>query len=144
MSNPPKQLGTKLESEVVLWLRDNGWPYAHRRTLRGIRDEGDISLSERVPFTIEGKNSRRSTDRAAIGTWIRELETEVSNRGDDAGAVVHKRRGTTDVGEYIALMPVKYLNYLLERAFGEQVNITLNSCDPPVRKRVIPRYRPPA
>ena len=139
MSNPPRQLGTKLESEVVAWLRANGWPYAHRRTLRGVRDEGDISLSERVPFTIEGKNSRKTTDRAAIGTWLRELETEVSNRGDDAGSVVHKRRGTADPGEYICMLPLKYLNYLLTLAFQGNESGVGYPPPPPRRKRVIPR-----
>jgi len=140
--NAPKQLGTKLETEIVAWLKVNGWPYAHRRTLKGTSDEGDVALSERVPFTVEAKNSRRSTDRAALGTWVRELETEVSNSGDDAGAVVHKRRGTTDVGEYLCILPLKYLNYLLVRAFPELVKSSLISEDVPVRKRVIPRYAP--
>lgn len=121
MANPTKQLGTKHETDIVNWFRRKGWKWAHRRTQKGSSDEGDVCLSERIPFTIEAKNSKRSTERAAIGAWLRELEDEVENCGDEAGAVIHKRRGTTDVGEYVVLMPVKYLEYLLARAYpGER------------------------
>ena len=136
MVNRPKQMGTKHESDIVKWLKAHGWPWAHRRTQKGSADEGDVCLSERIPFTIEAKNSKRSTDRAAIGTWIRELEAEVTAVGDEAGAVVHKRRGTTDVGEYVVIMPVKYLNLLLEKAYGKSEEVfPVNS----KRRRSIPR-----
>lgn len=98
-----------------------------------------MCLSERIPFTIEAKNSKRTTDRAAIGSWMNELDSEVTAVGDEAGAVVHKRRGTTDVGEYIAIMPLKYLNHLLTLAYGEQRKATLTSKTGSSRKRVIPR-----
>jgi len=136
MANRPKQLGTLLETAIVGWLIQNGWPFAHRRTQKGSPDEGDVCLSERIPFTIEAKNSRKTTERAAIGTWLKELESEVTNVGDDAGAVVHKRRGTTNVGDYVAIMPVKYLNHLLKLAYERELG---TSSPPPSRKRVIPR-----
>lgn len=139
MSNSAKSLGTQLETAIKTWLREHGWPFAHRRTQQGSADEGDVCLSERIPFTIEAKSARKTTDRAAIGTWIRELESEVSNVGDEAGAVIHKRRGTTDVGEYIAIMPVRFLNVLLTRAYG-QGDLLASLSSTPKRKRVIPRY----
>jgi N-dimethylarginine dimethylaminohydrolase len=129
-----------LETAIKKWLREHGWPFAHRRTQQGSADEGDLCLSERIPFTIEAKNSRKTTDRAAIGTWLKELETEVTNVGDEAGAVIHKRRGTTDVGESIVIMPLKYLNVLLTRAYGSsEISPQLS----PKRRRVIPRSDPP-
>lgn len=131
MANPTKALGTQHETNIVTWLQAHGWSWAHRRTLKGSADEGDVCLSERIPFTIEGKTSRKTTDRAAIGTWIKELEAEVKASGDEAGAVIHKRRGTTDVGEYVVIMPVKYLNVLLQKAYGDEAG----------RKRSIPRLR---
>ena len=133
-------MGTKHESDIVNWLKAHGWSWAHRRTQKGSADEGDVCLSERIPFTIEGKNSKRSTDRAAIGTWLRELEAEVNAVGDEAGAVIHKRRGTTDVGEYVVIMPVKYLNHLLRRVYGEAEEIVEVS---PKRRRSIPRSAHP-
>ena len=138
--NAPKRLGTQHETSIVKWLKAHGWPWAHRRTQKGSADEGDVCLSERIPFTIEAKNSKRSTDRAAIGTWVRELEAEVNAVGDEAGAVIHKRRGTTDVGEYIVIMPVKYLNHLLTAVYGtpEETPEIIDEKSG-ARRRVIPR-----
>jgi hypothetical protein len=119
VSNPTKKIGTQHESDIVTWLKAHGWRWARRRVSKGSSDEGDLCLSERIPFTIEAKTARKTTDRMAVGTWLRELETEVSNAGDEAGAIIYKRRGTSDVGEYVVLMPVKYLNLLLTRVYGE-------------------------
>jgi len=119
MANRMKSMGTSHESAIVNWLKEHGWPWASRKTLAGAADEGDIRLSERIPFVIEAKTSKSTTDRAAIGTWLKELEAEVDNSGSESGAVIHKRRGTTDVGEYIVMMPVKYLNVLLNKAYPD-------------------------
>lgn len=139
MANRTKKIGTQHETDIVGWLKAHGWKWAHRRTQKGSADEGDVCLSERIPFTIEAKTARKTTERAAIGTWLRELEAEVEAVGDQAGAVVFKRRGTTDVGEYIALMPVKYLNLLLEAKYGEGVASAAGVPNPAKRVRVIPR-----
>ena len=137
MANPNGNLGTKLETEIKTWLRAHGWRWADRIPRRGSADEGDVRLSERVPFIIEAKSAKRTTDRAAIGTWLRELESEVSHSKSEAGAVVHKKRGTIDVGEYVAIMPVKYLNHLLKKAYGEDFEAVPTRR----RRRVIPPYR---
>lgn len=131
-----KDIGTRHESAIVAWLLDHGWPWAHRRAQKGKADQGDVCLSERIPFTIEAKSSRKTTDRMAVGTWLKELEAEVNASGDESGAVVYKRRGTTDVGESVVLMPMKYLNVLLTRAYGGGEILTSKSS---VRKRSIPR-----
>lgn len=142
MTNKPKGLGTELETALKRWLIDNGWPYADRITLRG-PDEGDVRLSERIPFVLEGKSAKRSTERATLGTWVRELEVEVTNAGAIAGAVVHKKRGTTNVGDYYAIMPVHMLNTLLRLAFPEAPPTQSPEATKPTplrRRRVIPRY----
>ena len=133
MGNKNTALGTHHETTVKMWLREHGWPYADRKAKNGSLDLGDLRLSERIPFVIEAKSSRSTTEKAALSTFIKELEAEVVNDHAAAGAVVIKKRGTTDVGEYYALMPVKYLNHLLERAYGEQVQ------EPMVVKRVVGR-----
>lgn len=141
MANRPKALGTELETALKGYLRENGWPYADRIVLHGGKDVGDVRLSERIPFVLEGKSAKSTTDRAAIGTWLRELQTEVSNANAISGAVVHKKRGTTDVGEYVAIMPVKYLNVLLRLAFPGEPTVQ-EAPDPPRRRKVvIPPYR---
>lgn len=118
MANRMKSMGTAHETAIKDWLRLNGWPYAERKTLAGAADEGDLRLSERVPFVIEAKTAKSTTDKAALGTFVKELKAEVSNSGAESGAVVLKKRGTTDVGEYYAILPVHMLNTLLLKAYG--------------------------
>lgn len=126
-------MGTAHESAIKLWLQAHGWPYADRRRLNGAADLGDLQLSERIPFIIEAKTAKKTTERATLGTFVKELEAEVINSKSEAGAVVFKKVGTTDVGEFYALMPVKYLNVLLEKCYGESMQ------EPLVVKRVIGR-----
>ena len=121
MSNPNKSLGTGHETAVKKWLQANGWPFAARRTQAGANDEGDLQLSEAIPFTIEAKTSRSTTDKAALGQYMKELQAEVANKGDEGGAVIFKKRGTTDVGEFYVLMPVKWLNPLLKAKYGRKL-----------------------
>lgn len=119
MANQMKSLGTSHETAIKNWLRENGWPYADRRTLAGASDEGDLRLSERVPFTIEAKTAKSTTDKASLGAFMKELVAEVENSNSESGAVILKKRGTTDVGEYYAIMPVWMLNIILQKAYQE-------------------------
>lgn len=119
MANHMKSLGTSHETAIKKWLRDNGWPYADRRTLAGASDEGDLRLSERVPFTIEAKTAKATTDKASLGAFMKELVAEVENSESEAGAVILKKRGTTDVGEYYAILPVWMLNIILLKAYSD-------------------------
>lgn len=112
-------MGTGHEVAVRDWLRENGWPYADRKVLNGANDEGDLRLSERVPFVLEAKTAKSTTDRASLGSFVKELEAEVKNAKAEAGAVVFKKKGTTDVGQHYALLPVWMLNVLLQKAYGE-------------------------
>lgn len=117
MGNRMKSLGTSHETAIKNWLREHGWPYADRKTQAGSNDLGDLRLSERVPFVIEAKTAKSTTDRASLGTFISELEAEVKNANAEAGAVIFKKRGTTDVGDYYAIMPVHMLNSILLKAY---------------------------
>lgn len=117
MANRMKALGTGHEVAVRDWLRANGWPYADRKVQNGALDLGDLRLSERVPFVVEAKTAKSTTDRASLGTFVKELEAEVKNSQAEAGAVVFKKKGTTDVGDYYAIMPVWMLNHLLQKAY---------------------------
>lgn len=119
MSNRMRSLGTKNETAIKEWLRNNGWPYADRKVLAGAADEGDLRLSERIPFVIEAKTAKSTTDRASLGTFVKELEAEVKNAEAECGAVIFKRKGTTDIGNYYAIMPVYMLNELLKKAYPQ-------------------------
>lgn len=108
MANPSKQRGTAWESAVVTWLRANGFPYAERRTLAGANDKGDVSGVPGVVLEC------KATKSITLSTFVDELLVEMANADADAhpsvpahvGAVVIKRRGTTDVGRAYAVMPM--------------------------------------
>lgn len=119
MGNRMKSLGTGHEVAVRDWFREHGWPYADRKVQAGALDEGDLRISERIPFVVEAKTAKSTTDRASLGTFVKELEAEVKNSKSECGAVIFKKRGTTDVGSYYSIMPVWMLNHLLKKAYGE-------------------------
>ena len=110
MSNPSKQKGTSAETAVVKYLIANGFPEAERRTLSGAYDKGDISGIFDV--VLEVKNHKTMT----LGQWMEELKVEVENANAETGAVIHKRKGTTDVSEWYASMPFWMYLYLLKDA----------------------------
>ena len=109
MTNPK---GTQHESAIVNWLKDHGWPYARRLAKEGAKDKGDVTLGDGYPLTIEAKN-RKGFDLA--GTQ-RELKAEMANADVPWGFAIHKKKGTTDVGQYYAVLPVEVLMDILEVA----------------------------
>jgi hypothetical protein len=96
-----KQKGTAAETAVVRWLSERTKNRIERRTLSGSNDKGDIAGMDGV--VIEVKNHARME----LAQWVAELETEIANDNADTGVVIHKKRGTTDVGEWYATMPVR-------------------------------------
>lgn len=109
MTNPA---GTKLETAAVRWMRDNGWINARRIVKEGRRDKGDVMLGDGIPITIECKN----TKTISLAEGQKELKDEMANAGTAWGFTIHKRRGTTDVGQYYAVLPVGVLNEILKAA----------------------------
>jgi hypothetical protein len=95
-----KQKGTAAETAVVRWLQDRGYRNVERRSLSGVNDRGDIAGIPGV--VIEVKNHQRM----ALPEWLAELDVEMKNDKAKTGVVIHKRKGTTDVGEWYATMPV--------------------------------------
>jgi hypothetical protein len=129
MTNPK---GTQLETAAVRWFRDNGWVNARRIVKEGVRDKGDVTLGDGIPVTIEAKNTKAIN----IAGAQKELAVEMDNGNNAWGFVIHKKRGTTDVGQYYAVLPVEVLNSILRSA--------IQAGDPrrmPPRKRVIPRQQ---
>lgn len=105
-----KQKGTAAETAVVKWLLGKGRTNIERRALNGINDRGDIAG---IPgIVIEVKNHARME----LSQWISELKVEIENDKATSGVVLHKRRGTTDVGEWYATMPADDWYALVEEA----------------------------
>jgi hypothetical protein len=92
--------GTKAETAVVNWLQAHGWPHTERHAQHGSKDIGDVNG---IPgCVIEVK----SASRIDLSGWLHELDDEMGNAAVDCGVVIIKRRGTTNVAEWYALMPV--------------------------------------
>jgi hypothetical protein len=109
MTNPK---GTRLETAVVNYLHARGWPYARRLAKSGAKDKGDVTLGDGFPVTIEAKD-RKGFELAQTQ---RELAAEMDNAGVPWGFAIHKKRGTTNVGEYYAVLPVGVMMEILEMA----------------------------
>jgi len=105
-----KQKGTAAETAVVNWLISKGRKHVERRSLNGTLDRGDIAGIPGV--VIEVKNCAR----VELPKWISELEVEIHNDKADTGTVIHKKRGTTDVGYWYATMPVSIWYELIKQA----------------------------
>jgi hypothetical protein len=105
-----KQKGTAAETAVVNYLKDKGRKHIERRSLNGSNDRGDIAGVPGV--VIEVKNHARME----LSQWLSELEVEMRNDKADTGVVIHKKKGTTDVGQWYATMPVDVWHKLLSEA----------------------------
>lgn len=105
-----KAKGTAAETAVVRYLREHGFPYAERRALHGTVDKGDITGCGPIVFEI--KNHAKMD----LAGWVKELEVEMDNATAATGSVIAKKRGTTDVGDWYAIMPTWVLVQLLKDA----------------------------
>jgi len=110
MSSAAKQKGSKAELDVVKYLKENGWKYADRRLAGSSLDKGDISGINGVVFEV--KNQAKMD----LAGWTGELVDEIRNANAEVGAVVHKRRGKINVGDWYATMPAYLFIMLLKRA----------------------------
>lgn len=108
MVNRAKNKGTAFESAVVTYLNDHGHPDAERRALQGSLDKGDIAGIPGV--VLECKNAKTMT----LGPWLKEAMVEAVNARATIAVVVHKRRGTTDVGAYFVTTDLRTFLVLLD------------------------------
>lgn len=104
-----KQKGTRAENHVVAYLKED-FPYVERRALAGVNDKGDVAGIPGV--VIEIKDHAKIT----LSEWLKELEQEMDNADADTGVVIAKKRGTLDVGDWYAVMPVSVWVSLLKSA----------------------------
>lgn len=102
-----KQKGTAAETAVVKYLCYRGLP-VERRALSGSADKGDIGGAG---MTFEVKNCARTE----LAAWVDEARVEAANAGDDAYAVIHKRRGKGDPADWYVTLPLSvFIDLYLE------------------------------
>lgn len=105
-----KAVGREAENRVVAYLRENLPSLAElieRRRQTGSKDKGDLAGLPGVVLEVKAERGFK------IGTWIKELEAEMVNAGASMGAVIHKRRGTLNVGDWYVTMPMRLFVRLL-------------------------------
>jgi hypothetical protein len=110
MSTPSKRKGSAWELAIVKHLISRGWKYAERRIAGSNIDKGDIYGI--IGCVIEAKNEKKIT----LSDYLKELDVEMKNAKAKTGAVVIKKKGTTDVGAAYAVMPVDVWLDLLKEA----------------------------
>jgi hypothetical protein len=107
MVNRSKAKGTAAETAVVGYLQRRGWIHAERRALAGVLDKGDVAGVAGVVLEVK---SCKALDLAG---WLKEAQVEQTNAGATVGAVVAKKRGTTDPGDWYAVLTFRQLCDLL-------------------------------
>ena len=118
MTSPQKRKGSAAELAVAKWLRKLGWIHAERSRAGWTDDRGDIDGMPGV--VVEVKNCKT----ISIPEWLRELEVEIANAQAWTGVVIAKRKGSTDVDDWYAIMPAKIwgeLMVMLDQPNGNSV-----------------------
>src|SRR5881392_1526987 len=87
---PSHAKGTKAETAIVGWLREQGRPSVERRALQGTRDRGDIAGVPGVVWEV------KAGARLEIPRWLAETETERLNDNAAVGLLVVKPKGVGD------------------------------------------------
>ncbi len=104
-----RRKGSTAERAVVNYLRDNGWPHAERK---GTGFPG-ADVAELGPgLELEIKNHARLD----LAGWVDQLTAAMYDTDADMGAVIVKRRGTTDVGQWYFVQPTHLADQLIRSA----------------------------
>ena len=100
-----REKGTKWETRVVNYLKENGFPFAERRSGNGAQDRGDINIPGVV---LECKNQKAMN----LGAWIDEMVKEKANAGVTTGAVIFPRRSHETKRSYVLLELADYVELI--------------------------------
>ncbi len=136
MSNKSGALGREGENAVARVFRENGWPEAERRRLKGALDQGDLIVGDRR-LCVEVKNGKaaRSASDNQITSWMHDTERERLNAGADIGILVVARKGIgyPNAGNWAAYVPLWTVARLVAGPPGHVSSLVRNT---PVRFRL--------
>lgn len=107
MTSPQKRKGSAAELAVAKWLRKLGWIHAVRSRAGWTDDRGDIDGMPGVCIEVKAEK------KIDIPGYLRELEVEIENAKAWTGTVIIKRRGSTNVEDWYAVMPAKIWGELM-------------------------------
>lgn len=115
MVNKSKNLGTAAETRVVRYLAANGFPYAERRALAGIKDLGDITGTPDIAWEVKAGQAAWNASDNQIDKWLVETEVERVNAKASVGILVVARRGKNP-RDWWAVMTMRNHQLLLGHA----------------------------
>jgi hypothetical protein len=107
VTSSQKRKGSAAELAVAKWLRKLGWIHAERSRCGWSDDRGDI---DGLPGIVIEVKAEKKFD---LPGYLRELEVEIDNAKAWTGTVIIKRRGSTNVDDWYAVMPAKIWAELL-------------------------------
>jgi hypothetical protein len=107
VTSPQKRKGSAAELAVAKWLRKLGWIHAERSRAGWQDDRGDIDGMPGVCIEVKAEK------KIDIPGYLRELEVEMENAKAWTGTVIIKRRGSTNVDDWYAVMPAKVWGELM-------------------------------
>ena len=107
LTSPQKRKGSAAELAVAKWLRKLGWIHAERSRAGWTDDRGDIDGMPGVCIEVKAEK------KIDIPGYLRELEVEMENAKAWTGTVIIKRRGSTNVDDWYAVMPAKVWGELM-------------------------------
>jgi hypothetical protein len=107
LTSPQKRKGSAAELAVAKWLRKLGWIHAERSRAGWQDDRGDIDGMPGVCIEVKAEK------KIDIPGYLRELEVEIENAKAWTGTVIIKRRGSTNVDDWYAVMSAKIWGELM-------------------------------
>jgi hypothetical protein len=107
VTSPQKRKGSAAELAVAKWLRKLGWIHAERSRAGWQDDRGDIDGLPGICIEVKAEK------KIDIPGYLRELEVEIANAKAWTGTVIIKRRGSTNVDDWYAVMPAKIWGELM-------------------------------
>lgn len=133
MTNRSKALGTKAESAVVRYLRDNGFAHAERRALHGSADLGDVTGTPGICWEIKGGEAARSASDGQVRAWLQETTIETLNAGADLGILVRQQWrktpaqwvATVTIADLLTLYGLSAADRMCAEADGSPVHMSL-------------------
>ena len=99
MTSPQKRKGNAAELAVVKWLRAQGIK-ADRIQAGTHDDKGDLSGWPGVVIEVKDRKAH------SWHGYFERLREQITNANAYTGVIICKRPGLTDVGEWMAVMPV--------------------------------------
>ena len=99
MTSPQKRKGHAAELAVVKWLRGRGMKVD--RVQAGTHaDKGDVTGWPGVVIEVKDRKAH------SWHGYFEQLRSQIKNADAYTGVIIAKRSGLTDVGEWMAVMPV--------------------------------------